>query len=843
MREIGNDLLRLGMDLTCCSEKLVNMNLLMMHVAAKESDFEAFTLEKENKVDSSAVAALEFDILSGFFDLEVKEMNNFIGKLKIKFKNSCDAISSYKHLEKGFLKFEEKLLDAEKSLKQSEEQVQELMTQSAKFQRIVLRANRGETSDEDRDVGVEENGEFFNSTTKFQMQTPEQQRHILRLLEKSMARELDLENQLTESMQTIDKMNRKLYYSQRELSSVEDETAAVYARFLEADNASAVLMGISKELIGQLQSCQLNINSALCRESDLSTKLQNCMETIQKLEKEEAISQELAEKNSLEAMVLKEKVNSLEEQLKTSELTLLNGSLPLNHGNMQDEVKALEEKVVDAESRAQKAEAESKLLSITNKELIEKMDQRTAVSCEKIDLLEKQLRERDLELQQAMVSEEASQEKNSLEAMVLKEKLNSLEEQLKTSESALLNGSAASAPGNMQHEVKVLEEKVVTAESRAEKAEAESNLISITNKELIEEMDQRSAVSCEKIDSLEEQLREKDFQLQQAMVSIEASQEKQSMYCTSIEDMEIVIEKLKTNLSAAESRAEIAESECVLLAKANKELNKELDIVKADSIISEKFVLLENKLREADIQLQQASASVEASHEKQTMLISSINDRETLIEKLKSKVLKADARADSAEDKCIILSERHAEQNEELNFLRGKVGSFEASLQQTEEKKLAAAKDITTRTKVITDLVVQLALERERLQKQISWLMEDNRACKDKLKMANKLSRGSMIHDTRETEDGVLSSDNHVRTFHAGIVDSNISGTAEVHKSAEDVLDGESSSELEASKAKLDTVRTIDAGRLTLRHILSAILIAFAAVLATCFLSPENCPF
>ncbi|XP_074308382.1 WPP domain-interacting tail-anchored protein 1 isoform X2 [Silene latifolia] len=778
MREIGNDLIRLGMDLACCSEKLVNMNLLMMHVAAKESDFEAFTLEKDNKLDSSAVAALEFDILSGFFDLEVKEMNNFIGNLKIKFKNSCDAISSYKHLEAGLLKLEEKLLDAEKSLKQSEEQVQELMIQSAKFQRIVLRANRGETSDEDRDMGVEENGEFFNSSTKLQMQTPEQQRHILKLLEKSMARELGLENQLTECMQTIDKMNRKLYYSQRELLSVEDETAVVYARFLEADNASAVLMGISKELIGQLQSCQLNINSALCRESELNTKLQNCMQTIQKLEKEEAISQELAEKNSLEAMVLKEKLNSLEEQLKTSELALSNG-----HGNLQVEVKALEEKVAISESRAEKAEADSKLLSITNKELIEEMDllKHSGVSREKIDLLEEQLREKDIQLQQAMVSIESSQEEKSSEAMVLKEKLNSLEEQLKTSELALLNGSVSLNQGNMQHEVKALEEKVVIAESRAEKAEAESKLLSITNKELMEEIDllKRSAISCEKIDALEEQLKEKDCQLQQAMVSIEASQEKQSMYYTSIQDMEIVIEKLKTNLSSAESRADMAESECILLVEANKELNMELDLVKVNSIPNEKVVSLENKLQDTDIQLQQAAASVEASQEKQSMLVSSINDMEILIEKMKSKVLKADARADSAEDKCIILSESHAELNEELNFLRGKVERLEATLQQTEEKKLAAAKDINIRTKVITDLVMQLALEREQLQKQISWLTEDNRAWKDKLKMASKLSRGSMNHVTREPEEEDLFSANHARSFDSGIGESDIPSTAE----------------------------------------------------------------
>lgn len=45
--------------------------------------------------------------------------------------------------------------------------------------------------------------------------------------------------------------------------------------------------------------------------------------------------------------------------------------------------------------------------------------------------------------------------------------------------------------------------------------------------------------------------------------------------------------------------------------------------------------------------------------------------------------------------------------------------SLEASLNQAEEMKLSTAKDIGFRSKVITDLVMQLAIERERLHKQV----------------------------------------------------------------------------------------------------------------------------
>lgn len=357
-------------------------------------------------------------------------------------------------------------------------------------------------------------GDFLNTTAKLRMQTSQEQRHILTMLEKSLARELELDNELKECMQARDEMKHKLHFSQQKFMSAEEETVAVYARFFEADNASAVLMGISKELIGKLQSCQLQINCAVRRENEMNTKLQDCTQTVQNLEKKEAFMEELAEKNRSEALALKEKVNFLEEQLKASESELVNGNSFLD--GKSEQIKELEEKFFIIESRAQKAEAESKLL-----------------------------------------------------------------------------------------------------------------------------------------------------------------------------------------------------------AEANKELNVELDLLKNSGVSAEKVDSLEKELKETDMQLQEAVASVEANQENQTLLYTSINDMEILIEKLKSKVLEANAQADSAEDKCIILSESHAELNDELIFLRGKLECLEASLQQAEDTKRATAKDINIRSKVITDMVMQLAVERERLHKQV----------------------------------------------------------------------------------------------------------------------------
>lgn len=183
-----------------------------------------------------------------------------------------------------------------------------------------------------------------------------------------------------------------------------------------------------------------------------------------------------------------------------------------------------------------------------------------------------------------------------------------------------------------------------------------------------------------------------------------------------VEVKESVIASLRENLSEAQARADGAEVRCKSLAETNIELNEDL---KGSRATSEKVESLERQLRESDIQLQHAVAYAEASLEKQNMLYSTVKDMENLIEDLKLKVSKADSRADSAEEKLIILSEANAGLTEEISFLRDRLECLEASLHQAEETKLATAKDIGIRTKVITNLVMQMAVERERLRQQV----------------------------------------------------------------------------------------------------------------------------
>ncbi|KAK3205063.1 hypothetical protein Dsin_019109 [Dipteronia sinensis] len=85
-------------------------------------------------------------------------------------------------------------------------------------------------------------------------------------------------------------------------------------------------------------------------------------------------------------------------------------------------------------------------------------------------------------------------------------------------------------------------------------------------------------------------------------------------------------------------------------------------------------------------------------------------------------------------EKLIILSEASAGLDEELSYLRDRLECLEAALHQAEETKMAT--DI--RAKVITYLVMQLTLEKERLHQQIASLTVENRIMVVQLQQTKK---------------------------------------------------------------------------------------------------------
>uniref|UniRef100_A0A2N9EUS6 WIT1/2 N-terminal helical bundle domain-containing protein n=1 Tax=Fagus sylvatica TaxID=28930 RepID=A0A2N9EUS6_FAGSY len=523
-------LTKVDLDLAYSSEKLVNLHIILMYLLAQENDLQAMALEKNYISTDSIEKALIFDLLSGILESEVGELDGFMDTLQAEIVDAHNKMSSCKHLRAFFTKMEEKLRDSEESLKQSQLQILEVKVQLAKFQGTIL-AFKCENGEIDKALELSENGQ------------------------PSLARELDLEKKLAEARQNEEELKLKLHYTEQVAFHMEEAAEVVWGRFLEAENASVALMGISKELVGQLQLVNFNMNGSIQREIQVKTKLQDCI-----------------------------------EQLKEKDISLV------------------------------------KLESI-NAEYISQ----------------------------------------SAEVFTLREK----------------------------------------------------------------------------VDYLEEKVKKIQFQLNNANACNEASQEQ-------LNEMENVIESLKESIYKAESRAESAEAKATQLTETNLELTEELNFHKGSASNTEKKIgLLEKQSRELEIHLQNAKASSEASQEQQNMLYSAIWDMETLIEDLKSKVSKAESKIETADERCVQLSENNLELSNKLSFLRDRIEFLETSLDQSNSTKLESAKEINVRTKFIKDMAMQLATERERIQKQLNNLTKDNTILVEKLRIS-KIMYNNIDDDNKE---------------------------------------------------------------------------------------------
>ncbi|XWS63657.1 hypothetical protein CRYUN_Cryun06bG0119800 [Craigia yunnanensis] len=110
------------------------------------------------------------------------------------------------------------------------------------------------------------------------------------MLEKSLAREIDLEKKLAESRQMEEELKPRVLSLEQKMICMEEEAMDVSERFFEAENAAEVFMGISKELMGRFQLVQFNLNSSIHRETELRSKLEDFSK---KLEAKESALQKL----------------------------------------------------------------------------------------------------------------------------------------------------------------------------------------------------------------------------------------------------------------------------------------------------------------------------------------------------------------------------------------------------------------------------------------------------------------------------------------------------------------------------------------------------------------------
>ncbi|XP_076889081.1 WPP domain-interacting tail-anchored protein 1-like [Bidens hawaiensis] len=533
----GEIITRFELDIAYVCEKLTNLNLLAMHVETKESDFEAF--ESSDMDPDLVIKVVEYDLLSGFLHSELRILETHISDLQKEKDNVREFLSSRN------VKMEEMLYDSEKSLEQSMEQVSEIKMRSANFEKNLLRLSG------DNDCTEVLNSNDVVELEKMKMKTVEHQRHVLRMLGKSLEREMDLEKRASELTQIEETLMMRVRLLEEDVGYAEEEAETTLQKFYETDHASVLLMETSKELLTKIKMLQFNLKGSLQREA-----------------------------------VLKNELLKLSDRVK--------------------------------------------------------------------------------------------EQKESSKGIV---------------------------------------------------------------------------------------------------------------------ERENTIKDLRHQITEAENKAVDYENKCRELKDA-----------------CEKVVSLEQELCDVRVKLQHAEACCEANEEDKSMFLSTIKDMGNVIDDLKKKVTQAEMLTDNMEDRCIQLSEANADLKKELKFVKGKAKSLETSLHQMEEAKNVSAKDITLCSKFITDLVMQMTLERERLQKQISSLKQENKILVNCLNKANKDPAVEVSHG-----------DEAKASINDKEIEEALSTDFEVEKAREETVTEEIISEIISEST--EAARDIDARQLKAKDILLVFLI------------------
>ncbi|XP_020585502.1 WPP domain-interacting tail-anchored protein 1 isoform X2 [Phalaenopsis equestris] len=411
-REVSREI---ELDLAYSSEKVSNLELLVMQVAERASDYETLTSSSEELSTESIARAFQFDILSGFLNSELKEIESFLSSLQLviidvhkKFTESDD------NTEESSSNIEAKLHYAGESLRNSQEQVAYIRKQSENFERLLA-----------FDVDLENGSKLMNS--KWNLQSLEQQRHFLQSLEKSLAREMDLEKMLSESKNNENELKMKLYFAEQDAYYSEDLIETIMERVFAAENTVELLLGNSKEFM-ELQNSEYGSTASTAREWEKSNMGKAIVEP------------------------------SAEEAGPVREGSSRQNTFYLENNNMENIITGLRENVIEIQSRAESAEARCAQLMKVNEELNVEVGLLRNNGTEKTDL-ERKLKESEKQLEHAKASVDANNKQKNMQYTTLKD---------------------------MERLIEDLQGKVSNAENRAELVDAK--LLNDTNFELNEEL-------------------------------------------------------------------------------------------------------------------------------------------------------------------------------------------------------------------------------------------------------------------------------------------------------------------------------------------------------------------
>lgn len=129
---------RVDLEIQFGSEKLLNLEMLVMEVADRANDIEPLMLDPGSLSTESLENAFEFDLLYGILDAEVRELERLVSYIQIDIGNIEKKLNGEE--SEGWLKG--KLHAAMDSLKQMQEVIATIRREFANFEKALDPSHR-----------------------------------------------------------------------------------------------------------------------------------------------------------------------------------------------------------------------------------------------------------------------------------------------------------------------------------------------------------------------------------------------------------------------------------------------------------------------------------------------------------------------------------------------------------------------------------------------------------------------------------------------------------------------------------------------------------------------------
>lgn len=134
--------------LSYSSEKLANLENLLLQVLAVENDIEAINFEDDDLSADFIEKAFTFDLLYAVLNFELRGLDYLMADLQDLTVGALNKMSSYEPSTELLTKLEEKLHDSENVLKRSQEKILGIKIKLAKLQMTSIIFNKNECKPE-----------------------------------------------------------------------------------------------------------------------------------------------------------------------------------------------------------------------------------------------------------------------------------------------------------------------------------------------------------------------------------------------------------------------------------------------------------------------------------------------------------------------------------------------------------------------------------------------------------------------------------------------------------------------------------------------------------------------